>query len=405
MDAIIMEWGGLLLRWVHIITGIAWIGSSFYFMHLDAALKAIPDIPQGKGGEAWEVHGGGFYQVRKYLVAPDKLPTELMWHKWESYSTWISGFFLLVWVYYLGADLYLIDPAVRTLSPVVAAAIGLGGLAVGWVVYDTLVKSPLAKNEVALAAVGFAFIMGMAWFFQQMFSGRGALIHTGALMATIMTGNVFMNIIPNQKKVIADLIAGRAPNPDFGKQAKTRSRHNNYLTLPVLFLMISGHYPMTFMAHYAWVMVGFVLVAGASVRHFYNERHAGRGNAWWAWGLAAACVAAAIYISMLSNPTGRERLGLKALKPVKVASLVTVPKSVDDILSSCCGMCHAAEPVYLGIITPPKGVMFDTPQLIVRHADAIRLHSVRTAAMPPNNITQMTLAERRVLADWLSTVR
>lgn len=405
MDAIIMEWGGLLLRWVHIITGIAWIGSSFYFMHLDAALKAIPDIPQGKGGEAWEVHGGGFYQVRKYLVAPDKLPTELMWHKWESYSTWISGFFLLVWVYYLGADLYLIDPAVRTLSPVVAAAIGLGGLAVGWVVYDTLVKSPLAKNEVALAAVGFTFIMGMAWFFQQMFSGRGALIHTGALMATIMSGNVFMNIIPNQKKVIADLIAGRAPNPDFGKQAKTRSRHNNYLTLPVLFLMISGHYPMTFMAHYAWVMVGFVLVAGASVRHFYNERHAGRGNAWWAWGLAAACIAVAIYISMLSNPTGREKLGLRALKPIKVASLATVPKSVDDILSSRCGMCHAAEPVYLGIIAPPKGVMFDTPQHIVRHANAIRLHSVRTAAMPPNNITQMTLAERRVLADWLSTVR
>ncbi|MEQ1649161.1 MAG: urate hydroxylase PuuD [Hyphomicrobiaceae bacterium] len=405
MDAIIMEWGGLLLRWVHIITGIAWIGSSFYFMHLDAALKAIPDIPQGKGGEAWEVHGGGFYQVRKYLVAPDKLPTELMWHKWESYSTWISGFFLLVWVYYLGADLYLIDPAVRTLSPVVAAAIGLGGLAVGWVVYDTLVKSLLAKNEVALAAVGFTFIMGMAWFFQQMFSGRGALIHTGALMATIMSGNVFMNIIPNQKKVIADLIAGRAPNPDFGKQAKTRSRHNNYLTLPVLFLMISGHYPMTFMAHYAWVMVGFVLVAGASVRHFYNERHAGRGNAWWAWGLAAACIAVAIYISMLSNPTGREKLGLRALKPIKVASLATVPKSVDDILSSRCGMCHAAEPVYLGIIAPPKGVMFDTPQHIVRHANAIRLHSVRTAAMPPNNITQMTLAERRVLADWLSTVR
>ncbi|NOU08156.1 MAG: urate hydroxylase PuuD [Hyphomicrobiaceae bacterium] len=405
MDAIIMEWGGLLLRWVHIITGIAWIGSSFYFMHLDAALKAIPDIPQGKGGEAWEVHGGGFYQVRKYLVAPDKLPTELMWHKWESYSTWISGFFLLVWVYYLGADLYLIDPAVRTLSPIVAAAIGLGGLAVGWVVYDTLVKSPLAKNEVVLAAVGFAFIMGMAWFFQQMFSGRGALIHTGALMATIMSGNVFMNIIPNQKKVIADLIAGRAPNPDFGKQAKTRSRHNNYLTLPVLFLMISGHYPMTFMAHYAWVMVGFVLVAGASVRHFYNERHAGRGNAWWAWGLAAACIAVAIYISMLSNPTGREKLGLRALKPIKVASLATVPKSVDDILSSRCGMCHAAEPVYLGIIAPPKGVMFDTPQHIVRHANAIRLHSVRTAAMPPNNITQMTLAERRVLADWLSTVR
>ncbi len=398
-----MEWGGLLLRWVHIITGIAWIGSSFYFMHIDAALKATPDIPAGKGGEAWEVHGGGFYQVRKYLVAPDKMPDELMWHKWESYSTWISGFFLLVWIYYLGSDLYLIDPAVRQLSPLAAAGIGIASLALGWIVYDLLVKSPLANNEVALAAVGFAFVVAMAWFFQQIFSGRGALIHTGALMGTIMSGNVFMNIIPNQKKVIADLIAGRAPNPDFGKQAKTRSRHNNYLTLPVLFLMLSGHYPLTFTSPYAWIMVGFVLVAGAVVRHFYNERHAGRGDRWWTWGLAAACMLAVVALSMLSNPAGRERLGLKAIKPVKVASSVRVPKAVDDIITSRCSMCHAAEPVWLGIVSPPKGVMLDTHPLIARQAEAIRLHAVITNAMPPNNITDMTREERRTLAAWLAT--
>jgi uncharacterized membrane protein len=224
-------------------------------------------------------------------------------------------------------------------------------------------------------------------------------------MATIMSGNVFMNIIPNQKKVIADLMAGRAPNPEYGKQAKTRSRHNNYLTLPVLFLMISGHYPMTFMSPYAWVIVGFVLVAGASVRHFYNERHAGNGNAWWAWALAAVCVGAAIYVSMLSNPAGREKLGLKAVKPVKVAEAHRVPKAVDDIITSRCGMCHAAEPVWNGIVTPPKGVMFDTHGQIVRQADAIAVQAVRTAAMPPNNITDMTVAERRVLGDWLKTVR
>ena len=402
MDAIVMEWGGLLLRWVHIVTGIAWIGSSFYFMHLDAAIKAIPEIPAGKGGEAWEVHGGGFYQVRKYLVAPEKLPSELMWHKWESYSTWISGFFLLIWVYYLGSDLYLIDPAVRQLSPLGAAAIGIGGLAAGWVVYDLLVKSPLAENEVALAAVGFAFIMAMAYFFQQMFSGRGALIHTGALMGTIMTGNVFMNIIPNQKKVIADLIAGRSPNPDYGKQAKTRSRHNNYLTLPVLFLMISGHYPLTFTSPYAWVMVGFVLISGALVRHFYNERHAGRGDKWWAWGVAAASILVAVYISMLSNPTGRERLGLKAIKPLKVATSVRVPKEVDEIITTRCAMCHAADPGSYGLVAPPKGVVLDTQSQIARHAEAIRVQAVMTNAMPPNNITQMTQDERRKLAVWLS---
>lgn len=402
MDAILLEWGGLLLRWVHIITGIAWIGSSFYFMHIDAALKAVPDIPAGKGGEAWEVHGGGFYQVRKYLVAPDKLPAELMWHKWESYATWISGFFLLVWIYYLGSDLYLIDPAVRQLSPIAAAAIGIGGLGLGWVVYDRMLKSPLADNELVLAATGFAFIVAMAYFFQQMFSGRGALVHTGALMATIMSGNVLMNIIPNQRKVIADLIAGRAPNPEFGRHAKTRSRHNNYLTLPVLFLMIAGHYPLTFTSPYAWVMVGFVLVAGAAVRHYYNERHAGRGDQWWLWGLAAACMVVVVWISMLANPAGRERLGLAALKPVKVASGITVPKAVDEVIITRCSMCHAAEPVWSGIATPPKGVLLETHEQIVRHADVIRVHAVLTNAMPPNNITGMTREERKLLASWLA---
>ncbi len=402
MDAIVMEWGALLIRWVHIITGIAWIGSSLYFMHLDATLRSIPDIPQGKGGETWEVHGGGFYQVRKYLVAPAKLPDELIWHKWEAYSTWISGFFLLVWVYYLGADLYLVDPAIRAMSGPVAAAVGVGSLALGWVVYDALVRSPLAKTPVALAAVGFAFVVAMAWFFQQVFSGRGALIHTGALMGTIMSGNVFINIIPNQKKVIADLIAGKTPNPDFGKQAKTRSTHNNYLTLPVLFMMISGHFPLVFTSPYAWVMVGFVLVAGALVRYFYNERHAGRGNVWWAWGVAAVAMLAVVLLSMATNPLGRERLGLTRIKPPKTVVTQMVPKAVDDIVTNRCSMCHAGEPVWPGIAAPPKGVRLDTQVGIAREARAIRIQAVITNAMPPNNITGMTRDERRVLAAWVA---
>jgi uncharacterized membrane protein len=265
-----------------------------------------------------------------------------------------------------------------------------------------LVKSPLAKNELALAAVGFTFIVAAAWMYQQLFSGRGALIHTGALMATIMSGNVAMNIIPNQRKVIAALLAGQAPDPDHGKQAKTRSRHNNYLTLPVLFMMLSGHYPLTFMSPYAWVMVGFVLVAGALVRHFYNERHAGRGNQWWAWGVAAVCMAVVIWLSMLSNPTGRQALGLKAIKQSKQLASVAIPKHVDDIITSRCSMCHASEPVWNGLASPPKGLRLDTPAEIVRQREHIYLHSVRTHAMPPNNITQMTGDERRVLAGWLA---
>jgi uncharacterized membrane protein len=408
MDAVLLEWGSLFIRWLHIIAGIAWIGSSFYFMHIDASLKESPEIPKGKGGDTWEVHGGGFYQVKKYLVAPQTLPNTLIWHKWESYTTWLSGFFLMVWIYYLSSDLYLIDPSVRQLTSYAAAAIGVGGLALGWVVYDLLCKSPLGKSELVLAVFGFAFIIAMAWFFQQMFSGRGALIHTGALMATIMSGNVFINIIPNQKKVIADLLAGKEPNPEYGKQAKTRSSHNNYLTLPVLFLMLSNHHPFTYTSPYAWLMVGCVLVAGALIRHFYNQRHAGYGDRWWIWGLAGACLAAVVAISLLSSPAGREALGLKPAKSGNAAFTVVnsqsvVPKYVSEIISTRCVMCHAGEPVWPGIATAPRGVLLETDGQIARQAAAIRIQAVMTNAMPPNNLTEMTPSERRQLATWLAT--
>lgn len=401
MDVILVEWVSLLLRWLHMIAGMAWIGSSFYFMHIDASLKPAQDIPAGKGGEAWEVHGGGFYQVRKWLVAPDRLPPDLIWHKWEAYTTWITGFFLLMTIYYLGADLYLIDPSVRAMSPLAAGAISAGALAVGWVVYDLLCKSSLAKNETFLAAVLFVLIVAMAYGFQQLFSGRGALIHTGAVMATIMSANVLLVIIPNQAKVIEDLKAGRAPDPALGKIGKIRSTHNNYLTLPVVFLMISGHYPMTWSTPYAWVIVGLVLIAGGVVRHFYNERHAGRGDPWWTWGVAAACIATAIVVTMTSSPAGRAKLGLATLAPVKVGSAAQIPKVVDEIILTRCSMCHAREPVWSGIMLPPKGIVLETADQIVRAAHEIRVQAVLTTAMPPNNITQMTTEERHALAAWL----
>ena len=400
MDGILFEWGSLLLRWLHMITGICWIGSSFYFMHIDASLKQATDIPTGKGGETWEVHGGGFYHVRKYLVAPEHLPAELIWHKWEAYTTWISGFFLLVWIYYFSSDLYLIDPAVRKISPFAAVAVGIGSLVAGWLVYDLLCRSPLARHEAALATVGFGFIVLMAYALQQVFSGRGALIHVGALMATIMSGNVFFNIIPNQKKVIADLLAGREPNPEFGKQAKTRSSHNNYMTLPVLFLMISGHYPMTYSNPYPWLVVGLVLIAGGTVRHFYNRRHRGLGDPWWTWAVAAACIALAILVSMLATPEGRARLGVAPGQLAEAVEAARAPAEVTDIVIGRCAMCHAREPVWAGIALPPRGIVLETPEQIARAMGAVRFHAALTAAMPPNNITEMTPEERRVLAAW-----
>jgi uncharacterized membrane protein len=402
MDAILLEWGGLLLRWLHIIAGICWIGSSFYFMHIDATMKPTPDIPAGKGGHTWEVHGGGFYEVKKYLVAPAKLPEELIWHKWQAYTTWISGFFLLVWVYYFSSDLFLIDPAVRQLSPATAVSIGIASLVLGWLFYDQLCKSALAKTPVVLGAVGFVFIILMAWGFQQVFSGRGALIHVGALMATMMAGNVLINIIPNQKKVIADLIAGKEPNPDFGKQAKTRSTHNNYMTLPVVFLMMSSHYPLSYSSPHTWAMVALILVAGASVRHFYNVRHSGGGDPWWTWGLAAACIVGAMLLSMTGTVAGRAKLGMVPIKPVQVASSARVPKDVDEIIISRCSMCHAREPVWGNMVVAPKGILLETPDQILRAAKEIRVQAVLTRAMPPNNITEMTAEERHSLAVWLA---
>lgn len=407
LGAYLMEWGSLLLRWLHVITAIAWIGSSFFFMHLDASLRRVPEI--AAGGAAWQVHGGGFYEMRKFLVAPAQMPEELTWHKWQSYWTWISGFFLLVWVYYGQSDLYLIDPAVRALAPWQAVMFGVGGLALGWLVYDGLCRWLVGKQDTLLAALVFVFVVAMSWAFSQIFSGRGALIHTGALMATMMTGNVFLNIIPNQKKVVADLIAGRTPDPSYGKQAKQRSTHNNYFTLPVLFFMLSNHYPSMY-ANSAVIplVVTLVIVAGAVIRHFYNMRHASHGNVrgqpWWAWLVAILALWSAFWVAMSASPGGREQLGLPPAEPVKGAALSTpAPTEVANVIAGRCSMCHADEPPWPGIHIAPKNVRLNTPEAVAREADAIRVHAVMSHAMPPFNVTGMTPEERRLVAAWLSS--
>ncbi|AWM86611.1 urate hydroxylase PuuD [Microvirga sp. 17 mud 1-3] len=399
-DPQISEWISQLLRWVHVITAIAWIGSSFYFIHLDLSLKRREGLPAGVGGEAWQVHGGGFYNMRKYLVAPPELPKELTWFKWESYSTWITGFFLIVWVYYLHADLYTIDPAVRALTPWQVPLVGIGGLALSWLVYEGLCRSALGRNDVALGCVLFVYILVAAYIFTHLFSGRAAFLHTGAMIATWMSASVFIVIIPNQKKVVADLIAGRTPDPALGKQAKQRSTHNNYLTLPVLFLMLSNHYPLAWSSKYAVGIVACILVAGAIIRHFFNSQHAGKGSPWWTWAVAAAAIALAIWLSIIGKP-GNENL---ASAPAD-ATPATLAASFDEAvlaIQSRCSMCHAAQPVWDGIAIAPKGVHLDTPESIARHADLIRVQAVLTHAMPPNNITEMTLDERKAVASWLA---
>ena len=406
MDPYIMEWGSLLLRWLHVVTAMAWIGASFFFIHLDASVRPAIDIPPGTGGRAWQVHGGGFYEMRKYFVAPGMLPEQVTWHKWQSYWTWISGFFLLVWVYYAQSQLYLIDPAVLQLTPLQALACGLAGLGGGWLFYDALCKSPLGKNDLVLGILGFAYVVAASWAFAHLFSGRGALIHTGALMATIMTFNVFFIIMPNQRKTIAALEARETPDASWGKQAKQRSLHNNYITLPVIFMMLSNHYPVTFSnsAAIPWI-VALVIATGAVVRHFYNTRHAAHDKSpWWAWAVAALAIWAAFWVAASASPGWRETIGLRPLATpsAMLAGLQAPPKQVVEILQSRCAMCHAPEPAWDGIGIAPKKVWLDTPEHIAAQAEAIRRQAVMNHAMPPGNASEITDGERHVLAMWLA---
>ena len=398
MDAIVWEWIDMSTRWLHVIAGIAWIGSSFYFVHLDSSIKQRAGLPKGAGGEAWQVHGGGFYHMVKYLVAPERQPESLTWFKWEAYATWLSGMALLIVIYYFGAELYLIDTHVLDLPVWGAVLISLVGLTLGWLVYDALCKSPLGDNDVQLAAAGFVFLVALAFAFTLIFSGRGAYMQMGALIGTMMVANVFMVIIPNQKKVVADLMAGREPDPKLGQQAKQRSLHNNYLTLPVLFVMISNHYPLAFASRWNWVIFALVLVVGAVIRHFYNERHAGRPNPWWAWFVATAGMVLIVWLSTAA-PLQEAEETAQAAETAAAATTVDVVE-VENVVLSRCSMCHMDEPIWEGIPVPPKGVMLDTPERIRQHAGVIHLQAVLTHAMPPGNITEIEPAERQLLAAW-----
>jgi uncharacterized membrane protein len=397
MGPIFWAWIDFSLRWLHVIAGIAWIGSSFYFVHLDSSIKHRGGLPAGAGGEAWQVHGGGFYHMIKYLVAPERMPDDLTWFKWEAYTTWLSGFALMIIIYYFSAELYLIDNHVLPLPVWGAVAISVVGLIVGWGVYDGLCRSPLGNNDTALAAVGFVFLVALAWGFTLIFSGRGAYMQMGAVIGTIMAANVLMVIIPNQKKVVADLIAGRTPDPKLGEQAKQRSLHNNYLTLPVLFIMISNHYPLSFASRWNWLILALVLVVGAVIRHFYNERHAGRPNPWWTWAVAGVGMLLIVWLSTAPPPAEAGDQNAAAASATRAQVDVT---EIDNIVLSRCSMCHAEQPLWEGMAAPPKGVMLDTPERIRQHAGPIYMQAVLTHAMPPGNITEIEPAERAMLGAW-----
>ncbi|MDX0407605.1 cysteine desulfurase [Sinorhizobium medicae] len=397
--AIAWDWLTFAVRWLHVITGIAWIGSSFYFVALDLGLKQRPGLPVGAYGEEWQVHGGGFYHIQKYLVAPANMPEHLIWFKWESYVTWLSGFGMLALVYYAGADLYLIDPNVLDVSKPMAIAISLASLGFGWLAYDMICRSPFGNDNTRLMVLLYFILVAVAWGYTQLFTGRAAYLHLGAFTATIMSANVFFIIIPNQKKVVADLIAGRTPDPALGKQAKQRSTHNNYLTLPVLFLMLSNHYPLAFGTQYNWIIASLVFLMGVTIRHWFNTRHANKGSPTWTW---LATVLLFIAIMWLSTVPKVLSEGGEARAATAAEAVVASPDfyKVRDTVLGRCSMCHAREPGWEGIIVPPKGVILESDGDIVAHAREIYLQAGRSHAMPPANVTGITEEERQLIASW-----
>lgn len=391
MAALFQDWLSLFFRWAHIIAAISWIGSSFYFMWLDSSLKRRATLGAGVKGENWTVHGGGFYHTVKYQVAPEGMPEDLHWFRWESYMTWLTGFALLAVTYYWSAEGLLIDRSVMDLSPSQAIAISLASLAFGWLAYDRLCTSRLRHRPDLMIGVLFLALVALAWALQQVFSPRAAWLHVGAILATMMSGNVFFIIIPNQRIVVADLKAGRTPDPGYGEIAKLRSTHNNYLTLPVVLMMISNHYPVAFGHPQSWVLIAIILAIGAVVRQWFNAHESGAHGLkmHWQWPVAAFL---AILLMWFSSWRPDLAAGLAA---------AVEPARAVEVVSLHCSSCHARAPSDPAFDAAPGGVHFDDLGAIRAHSAKIMAQAVLSEAMPLGNETGMTVEERAILGAWL----
>jgi len=404
VDAHLTEWLNLGIRWIHMIVGIAWIGASFYFVWLENNLnRANPR--EGLSGDLWAIHGGGIYHLEKYKLAPPQMPENLHWFKWEAYTTWLSGVALLMVVYYLNPSLYLVLPG-SDLSPAAAVAIGFGSLIVGWFVYDLLCDSPLGKTPALLGLVLFVLVIAACWGYSQIFSGRAAYIHTGALIGTIMVGNVFRIIMPAQRALVKAIEESRTPDPILPAKGLLRSRHNNYFTLPVLFIMISNHFPSTYGSQYNWLILAALGALSVLVRHYFNTRHDSNR---FAWALPAAAIGMVCLAFVLSPnrqpvpqnlaPTTPEQASIREQK--SGATDHNEFNKVSSVIEERCTVCHSATPTSPLFSAAPAGVMFDTPEQIQQMAAKIHAQSVASQIMPLGNITQMTQEERDLLASWI----
>ncbi|MDR3426897.1 urate hydroxylase PuuD [Silvimonas sp.] len=390
----LIECASLLLRWMHVIFAIAWIGSSFYFIWLDNSLKPPVDpelIAKGVGGELWAVHGGGFYNPQKYLLAPKKLPDELHWFKWESYSTWLSGFFLMSTLYYSQAGVYMIDANSAIRTPGAAVLVGIATLVIGWVAYDILCRLLFTRSQLLFGVIYYAFVVLVGFVLCHLLSGRAAFLHVGAMIATTMSANVFFWIIPGQKKMVAAMRAGQTPDPIHGKRGKQRSVHNNYLSLPVIFCMLSNHYGFTYSGELPWLTLAIILLAAALTRHFFNLRH--KGIYKWQYPLAGLALLAVVLVWHAPKALPAAQASAEPAKPA-----ATTLADIRPIIDSRCIECHSEKPTKMP--TAPNGLKFDTDAVVRANAPKIYQQVVQLKAMPLGNLTGITDAERAQIGRW-----
>ncbi|WLI04988.1 urate hydroxylase PuuD [Pseudomonas sp. FP597] len=420
MEAHLLEWLNLSVRWVHMITGVAWIGASFYFVWLENNLNRV-NPKSGLAGDLWAIHGGGIYHLEKYKLAPPTMPDNLHWFKWEAYFTWMSGVALLCVVFYLNPTLYLLAPG-STLSGTEGVLLGIGSLFVGWFIYSFLCDSALGKRPALLGFILFVLLIAAAYGFSKVFSGRGAYLHVGAVIGTIMVGNVFRIIMPAQRALVAAIAENRTPDPALPAKGLLRSRHNNYFTLPVLFIMISNHFPSTYGSQYNWLILAGIAVAAVLVRHYFNTRH---NSQKYAWTLPVGALAM-ISLAYVTGPKPAEPIakapvaieyqplpetalggGLKpaapAAEPAPAPAQATIDfDKVHGVIQERCAVCHSAKPTSPLFSTAPAGVMFDTPAQIQQQAARIQAQAVASQIMPLGNITQMTQQERDLIGTWIN---
>ena len=399
MESYFMDWLEMLFRWMHVIAGIAWIGASFYFVWLDNHLESPPRWKSDKGikGDLWAIHGGGIYEVAKYQLAPEKMPETLHWFKWEAYTTWLTGVILLILMFYLGADAYLIDPRVADLTPVQATSLGVGLIIFGWVLYECLCAIPiLARNNYLLSFFLLLMVMALSYTFTHLFSGRGAFIHVGAVIGTIMAGNVFRVIIPSQKALVSAIETGKAPQASWGQKAKLRSTHNNYFTLPLVFIMISNHYPMTYSGENSWLVLIAIIGITAFARHYFNLRHRGINQPL----ILVTSFLAAILLAWFIAPTPSSSSESAISQELSEVRQINVSQ-VQRILRERCASCHSRVPTDDVFIVSPAGVMLESLSDMQRWAKRIKARSVDSHNMPFLNKTGMTSEERLLVGRWV----